>query len=68
AQIMALSFWAIDQKNHSEAWQKYLRLLSLAGTKTFVDLIEDAGLPTPFVADNLKLVSDAALEWLDKRK
>ncbi|MCL1999493.1 MAG: M3 family oligoendopeptidase [Turicibacter sp.] len=68
AQIMALSFWAIDQKNHSEAWQKYLRLLSLAGTKTFVDLIGDAGLPTPFVADNLKLVSDAALEWLNKRK
>ena len=66
AQIMALSFWADNQKNSTEAWGKYRRLLGFAGTKTFVELIEDAGLPSPFVPDNLKAVADAAVRWLDK--
>ena len=65
AQIMALSFWAETQKDHGTAWEKYRSLVALAGTKTFVDIVEDAGMLTPFEADNLKLVSDAAAKWLD---
>jgi len=67
AQIMALSFWTESQKNQATAWAKYRRLLGFAGTKTFVELIEDAGLPSPFVPENLKIVADAAVEWLDKQ-
>ncbi|MCL2421541.1 MAG: M3 family oligoendopeptidase [Defluviitaleaceae bacterium] len=66
AQIMALCFWAEDQKAHEQAWAKYRRLVGFAGTKTFVELITDAGLPTPFVPDTLKVVGDAAVAWLDK--
>jgi len=66
AQIMALSFWAENQKDPKSAWEKYMRLLTFAGTKTFIELIEDAGLPSPFVPDNLKPVADAAIAWLDK--
>jgi len=67
AQIMALSFWAQNQKNSKDAWAKYMRLLGFAGTKTFVELIEDAGLPSPFIPNNLKEVADAAVEWLNKQ-
>jgi len=66
AQIMALSFWAQDQKDHDAAWAKYRRFLGFAGSKTFVQLIEDAGLPTPFEPNNLKDVADATVEWLNK--
>jgi len=66
AQIMALSFWAEAQTDHTSAWAKYKRLVSFAGTKTFLELITDAGLSTPFEADNLKPVADAAAKWLDK--
>ena len=66
AQIIALSFWAENQRNSAAAWAKYRRLVGFAGTKTFVELVTDSGLPTPFVADNLKIVADAAMEWLDK--
>ena len=65
AQIMALSFWAETQKDRNAAWEKYDRLVGFAGTKTFVDIVKEAGLPTPFEADNLKIVSDAAVKWLD---
>jgi len=67
AQVMALSFWAEDQKDHAAAWAKYRRLVGFAGAKTFVELVNDAGLPSPFVPDNLKAVADAAVEWLDKQ-
>jgi len=67
AQIMALSFWTENQNAPDSAWAKYMRLLGFAGTKTFVELIEDAGLPSPFVPDNLKVVADAAISWLDKQ-
>lgn len=67
AQIIALSFWAESQKDRAAAWEKYKRLVGFAGTKTYVDLVKDAGLPTPFVAENLKIVADAAVNWLDKK-
>ena len=68
AQIMALCFWAENQKDNKSAWDKYRRLIGFAGTKTFLELITDAGLPTPFEAANLKIVSDAATEWLDNQE
>jgi len=66
AQIMALSFWTQSQTDKEAAWAKYRRLVGFAGTKTFVELIADAGLPTPFVPAHLKEVADAAVKWLDK--
>jgi len=65
AQIMALSFWTEAQENHAAAWEKYVRFTGFAGTKTFADLIGDAGLPTPFEPENLKTVADAVVKWLD---
>ena len=65
AQIVALAFWAKDRQNHEEAFEKYRRLVSLQGTKTFVELLEDAGMPSPFISDNLKLVSDEANKFLE---
>ena len=64
AQMTALGFWAESQKDHKAAWEKYRRLVGFAGTKTFAELLEDAALPSPFVADNLKIVADAATKWL----
>jgi M3 family oligoendopeptidase len=65
AQVMALSFWAQMQTDKQAAWDKYRRFVGFAGIKTFVELVEDAGLPTPFVPENLKTVADAAVRWLD---
>ncbi|MCL2406263.1 MAG: M3 family metallopeptidase, partial [Defluviitaleaceae bacterium] len=66
--IVALGFWAESQEDAKAAWAKYRKLTALAGTKTFVELIAEAGLPTPFETDNIKVVADAAIAWLDKRK
>jgi len=67
AGVMALSFWALSQKDFKAAWAKYNQLVDFAGTKTFVDLLAACDLPNPFEPENLKLVADMALEWLEKQ-
>jgi len=67
AQAISFSFWAEAQDNFQAAWEKYVRFTGFAGTKTFVDLVADAGLPTPFEPENLKIVADAVGKWLDSR-
>ena len=64
AQTMALYFWAEDQKDHEEAWRKYCHFTKQAGTKTFTGLLKEAGLPTPFEPETLKMIADTAVEWL----
>jgi len=64
AQIAALSFWAESQKDYAAAWDKYRTLVKMAGTKPFSDLLTDAGLASPFVAENLKPIADEAVKWL----
>jgi len=68
AGIMALNFWALNKKDHKDAWDKYVRLVKFAGTKNFVELVEDSGLPNPFEPQNLKFVAKMTHEWLDENK
>ena len=65
AQTVALQFWALMMKDRDEAWQAYMKLVRLAGTKTFTELVAAAGLDTPFGDGALGTVCAAANEWLD---
>lgn len=64
AQTIALEFWALMQKDRKDAWERYMKFTNLGGTKTFVELVEAAGLDTPFGEEALKKVAQAASEWL----
>ena len=68
AGIVALIFWAKSRQNYDESWEKYEKLTRMAGTKTFVDLLEDADIPTPFEGENVKLVADEVLKFLSDLK
>ena len=71
AQTVALEFWALMQKDQANAWDRYFKLVSFAGTKTFDGLVEAAGLETPFGDSALKEVAETATAWLngfDKEK
>ena len=67
AQMTALAFWGEAQEDFKAAWKKYHHLVTLAGTKTFLELVELSGMPSPFVPENLKIVSQAASKWLNSR-
>lgn len=65
AQTVALEFWVIMQRSHEEAWERYMRLVRKAGTQTFTELVETAGLRSPFDGEALREVADSVLLWLD---
>ena len=48
-----------------DAWNRYLALVRLGGTKTFTELVAAAGLDTPFGERALETVAKAAGKWLD---
>ena len=64
AQTVALEFWALMQNNPDDAWQRYMRLVRLAGTRTFDELVTAAGLASPFSEEALQTVAQAAEHWL----
>ncbi len=68
AQTAALQFWAVMQEDHNDAWKRYMSLVKKAGTMTLTELIETAGLGSPFEEDTLKEVADSAVKWLEKNK
>lgn len=65
AQTVALEFWALMQQDGKKAWSAYLKLVRLAGTKRFTELVDAAGLENPFCENALKGVCMTAADWLD---
>ena len=66
AQTISLEFWALSQQDYDGAWKKYMKFVEQAGTKTFTEIIDLAGLDTPFGDKALETVAKIAAEWLDK--
>ncbi len=66
AQTVALEFWALIQKDPKDAWERYMAYTKQGGSRTFVELLKNAGLETPFDEACLKTVCEAAKKWLDE--
>ena len=48
AQVCAFQFWQRDRIDHESAWSDYLQLCRAGGSKSFLTLVELAGLKSPF--------------------
>ncbi|MBQ7173805.1 MAG: M3 family oligoendopeptidase [Clostridia bacterium] len=48
AQTVALEFWAMIQKDRANAWKYYMAYTLQGGSRTFTELLENAGLESPF--------------------
>ncbi len=66
AQICAFQFWKRNNENHEAAWADYVRLCEAGGSKSFVKLVELAGLRSPFEDGCLASVIDDLQGWLEK--
>ena len=53
------------QKDRKDAWERYMRLVKKAGTQTYRELVQTAGLSSPFGEKALSEISAAAREYLD---
>ncbi len=65
AQTVSLQFWALSQADFANAWQHYMAYTVQGGCCTFVELLKNAGLDTPFDENTLKGVCEVADNWLE---
>jgi M3 family oligoendopeptidase len=64
AQICALQFWQRTQVEDPQTWSDYLRLCKLGGTKSFIGLVKEAHLLSPFEDGCVKSVVKEIDTWL----
>lgn len=66
AQTVSLQFWAKIQNDLGDAWKHYMAYTSQGGSRTFTELLKNAGLESPFDESCLRGVCNTAHDWLDK--
>jgi oligoendopeptidase F len=64
AQTVSLEFWAKIQKDLKDAWKYYMAYTSQGGSRTFTDLLKNAGLDSPFDENTLRGVCEKADSYL----
>jgi M3 family oligoendopeptidase len=65
AQICALQFWKRANENREEALEDYIKLCQAGGSKPFLELVELAGLKSPFESGTVKSVIGEVEAYLD---
>ncbi len=65
AQVCAFQFWIKSREDHQKAFNQYLALCKLGGSKSFVDLIESAHLQNPFKKGVVKTIITPIKAYLD---
>ena len=65
AQVCALQIWDISRKNRKKAMTIYEHLCAAGGTKTLIDLVESAGLESPFSVDVMKKLAYQVCDYLN---
>lgn len=64
AQICAFQFWLKDREDHEAAWKDYVRLCRAGGSKSFLGLVELAGLENPFREGIMERIAGVVSERL----
>ena len=65
AQVCAFQFWIKSREDKEKAWQDYLNLCKLGGSKSFFELMKSANLKNPFEEGTLAAVIPKIKEYLD---
>ncbi len=68
---MCTSILEKNRENHEKAWEDYLNLCNIGGTKTFLGLLKYANLKSPFengCVESIVGVVDEYLESIDDSK
>ena len=62
---MSLEFWALLQEDPKNAWARYMAYTRQGGSRVFTELLENAGLESPFDEATLRGVCEKAASWLE---
>ncbi len=68
AQTVTFQFWNLSRENYAEAWKRYMTFVDKAGTATFAELVESAGLKVPYHAGCIKEIGESISKWLEEHE
>lgn len=68
AQICALQFYLSSLNNYEDAWNRYVSLCKLGGSKSFLELISEVGILNPFNSGSIDKVVKELIPYIDKIK
>ncbi|AHF06795.1 M3 family oligoendopeptidase [Desulfitobacterium metallireducens] len=66
AQICAFQFWKKARENRTQAWADYFKICQVGGSLSFLELVEQANLISPFKEGCIHSVIGIIGEWLEK--
>ncbi len=68
AKVCAFQFWsrAIHNKEFKSALEDYIYFCKQGGSKSFLDLLKDANLESPFEENRIKKLAKEIEEYIDK--
>ena len=65
AQTVALMFWEKIRKDPKDAWEHYMAYTKQGGSRVFTELLQNAGMGSPFDEDALRGICETAAAYLD---
>lgn len=65
AQVCALQFWVKTMENREKAWEDYLKICKVGGSKSFLEIVELGNLNNPFKDGCIQSVVEPAKAWLN---
>lgn len=65
AQVVAFQYWIKSQEDHGKAFEHYLALCKLGGSKSFVSLLDNAKLDNPFKAGTVGETMKPLIKYLN---
>ena len=68
AQVCALEFYLDSLEDKEDAFNRYLQLCKLGGSKSFLELIAEVGINNPFIDGSIKKIIDKLLPVIDSIK
>lgn len=68
AQVCALEFYLDSLQNRKDAWERYVHLCRLGGSKSFLELIQEVGIHNPFADGSIKSIVERLLPVIEQIK
>ena len=68
AQVCALEFYLDSLENRKDAWDRYVKLCKLGGSKSFLELIQAVDIHNPFVDGSIQNIVNRLLPVIEEIK
>jgi M3 family oligoendopeptidase len=64
AQICAFNFWNKAREDREKAWEDYMKVCRVGGSKSFLEVVEIGGLKKPFEKGSIESIINPIEKWI----